>query len=229
MANHAPTRSCCRILVTVGVRRLVAAGIPDSVRAPAAAPLLSSTADDPSPQHLEQGVASRNRSGELIDNTTHPANRRGLEASNQNSPFIAVPSYLRRRRALRLRPKPAPLSDSCRCSHCLADTAISEPVPSQDARKQISAKTAHTLRFLDTVLRLSEHEANIFYEPSCGYGSAGTDRRTGKRGSRGGADRGRGRPGYFKIEDETATASAVARRRPRAPRSTAATPTPACH
>jgi hypothetical protein len=28
------------------------------------------------------------------------------------------------------------------------------------------------------------------HEPSCGYGSAGTDRRTGKRGSRGGAGRG---------------------------------------
>ena len=35
------------------------------------------------------------------------------------------------------------------------------------------------------------------HEPSCGYGSAGTDRRTGKRGSRSGAHRGRGRPGLF--------------------------------
>jgi hypothetical protein len=38
------------------------------------------------------------------------------------------------------------------------------------------------------------------YEPSCGYGAAGTDRRTGEKGSRCGiavvADR-----GYFKIED----------------------------
>src|SRR6201997_3883301 len=35
------------------------------------------------------------------------------------------------------------------------------------------------------------------HQPSCGYGSAGTDRRTGKRGSRRGADRGGGRSGLF--------------------------------
>jgi hypothetical protein len=40
------------------------------------------------------------------------------------------------------------------------------------------------------------------HQPSCGYGAAGPDRRTGKRGPWGGADCGRGRPGlYLKIED----------------------------
>ena len=35
------------------------------------------------------------------------------------------------------------------------------------------------------------------HQLSCGYGVASTDRRTGQRGSRRRADRGRGRPGLF--------------------------------